>query len=211
MGNYVSGSLTNGESIVLEAQISRKAVNLSLGVTIVLAVLFIFNSVLVGMGNTAAIGMTVFTALMAPIFAIVTFRLFLMRKSTELGLTTKRLIGKTGILKINTMDAPLDKIQNVSTSYGIIDRILGYGKVQINTAAGVFVFPFVDAPENYKSKVMNQIEYYKEEKIRKDVEAMSRTMAQNNSNSGEGCFCPKCGTRNPSDTFYCKKCGNKIN
>lgn len=85
-------------------------------------------------------------------------------KKNELVLTSNRLFGtcKSGVLEVKTMDAPLDKIQNVSTTYGILGKSLGYGSIQINTAGGVFIFGYIDAPDRYKSMIMEQIEKYKE-------------------------------------------------
>ena len=50
-------------------------------------------------------------------------------KNIELAITNKRLIGKVGVANTQALDAPLNKIQNVSVSQGFWGKIFNYGTV----------------------------------------------------------------------------------
>lgn len=96
------------------------------------------------------------------IFSFCAALLSISQTGNELGLTNNRLIGKIGLISVKLMDAPLDRIQNVSISYGLLGRILDFGTVSVNTASGLFVFPYVEKPEQCRMQILSQIEKYKE-------------------------------------------------
>ncbi|MDE6189508.1 MAG: PH domain-containing protein [Clostridia bacterium] len=100
---------------------------------------------------------------------------------TDLVLTNKRVVGRTGVLKLHTLDAPLNKIQNVSFSCGLFGRIFGFQTVKISTAADVFGFKGVMKANEFKQAVMNQIELYEEERAREQAKEFANAMAGVNS------------------------------
>lgn len=57
------------------------------------------------------------------------------RKTNLWVVTDRRVIDEWGILSVNAKESPLDKVHNVSYSQGLMGRILGYGALQIQTAA----------------------------------------------------------------------------
>lgn len=70
-------------------------------------------------------------------------------------ITNFRVIDEFGILNINTKESPLDKINNVSYNQTILGRILGFGNVEIQTAAtiGETVYESVDGPKTLKDTI----------------------------------------------------------
>lgn len=98
--------------------------------------------------------------------------------TTELCITNKKVVGKVGLLKTKSLDAPLDKINNVSVSSGFWGKIFKYGNIRIDTSSGVFDFAYIKNAEEVKTSILNQIELYKEEQIKKQVEAMANAMKQ---------------------------------
>ncbi len=95
----------------------------------------------------------------------------------SLAVTNKRVVGKVGVLSTKTMDAPLNKVQNVSCSSGLIGKIFNYGTVTISTAAGQIAFAYVKSPETFKSKLSAQIDQYEVDMAKKQAEEMARAMA----------------------------------
>lgn len=95
----------------------------------------------------------------------------------ELGVTTKRLMGKIGVLKSETLDAPLNKIQNVSADRTFLGRILGYGTIVITTAGGAVKFPGIKNADAFKGFVMNQVEEYEERRMKEQAQQMATAMA----------------------------------
>jgi len=95
----------------------------------------------------------------------------------ELAITNKRIVGKVGVFNTQTLDAPLNKIQNTSTQSKLFGKIFNYGTVQITTAAGQYSFPGVKNVEAFKGMVMNQIEEYEEQRLKDQANQMATAMA----------------------------------
>lgn len=79
---------------------------------------------------------------------------------SELVITNQRVVGKTGLVNTKAVDAPLDKVQSVTTTSGFWGKIFGFGTVTISSAADTIVFPGVKNPDDFKKKLLNQIETY---------------------------------------------------
>ena len=97
--------------------------------------------------------------------------------SCDLAITNKRVVGKIGLIKTKTLDAPLNKVQNTSTSSGFWGKLFGYGTVSINTAAGVIDFTGIKRPEDFKMALMNQIEEYEQDRVKEQASQMASAMA----------------------------------
>lgn len=95
---------------------------------------------------------------------------------TSLILFDKKIIGKTGFLSKETLDAPLDKINDVYLNQGIFGRLFNYGKINISTSSNSFYFKGIDTPELFKNKILEQIEIYKNEKVKEQAKLMAEAM-----------------------------------
>ena len=100
------------------------------------------------------------------------------RSTTVLCFTNKKVIGKTGIIKTKSLDAPLNKINNASVNQGLFGKILGYGTVRIDTSSGTYVFGHISDPDGFKTALMNQIEKYDDERIQKQAQAIAGSLNQ---------------------------------
>lgn len=107
------------------------------------------------------------------IAAIIVGVKYLKVKTTELSLTNKKVIGKLGIIATKVMDSPLNKINNISVEQGLGGKIFGYGTIVITTSSGSFNFKYISHPDIFRSSVMNQIDAYDEERIRKQAEQLA--------------------------------------
>jgi uncharacterized membrane protein YdbT with pleckstrin-like domain len=77
----------------------------------------------------------------------------------ENGLTTKRVIFKSGIISRDTEEMRLSKIETVEIKQGIIGRIFGYGSVIISgTGTSNVVFNYVSGPLNVKKEIESQLD-----------------------------------------------------
>ena len=54
----------------------------------------------------------------------------------QIVVTNRRVIWREGVLAKKERSVPLSRIQDVSVSYGIIGRIMGYGDVRVESAGG---------------------------------------------------------------------------
>jgi uncharacterized membrane protein YdbT with pleckstrin-like domain len=136
MGIYVNRSLLPGEQLVAEAHPHWA---MFVGPALLLFLAFMMK----GLGGLIA--------LVAIVWGI--YRL-LIYFSTELAVTNKRVIAKTGIIRRNVVDVSNSKIEGVTYHQGIIGRIFGYGSVLVRgTGAGQVPIPFIGRPEYFKHEV----------------------------------------------------------
>ena len=94
----------------------------------------------------------------------------------ELALTTQRLVGKVGIVSRQAMDTKLDKVQTVKIAETFWGRIFGYGTIIVTTAGSDYTFQAITHANEFKSKIMNQIDEYEEYKVKKQAEALAGAM-----------------------------------
>lgn len=95
----------------------------------------------------------------------------------ELAVTSRRVVGKTGVLHTQTLDAPLNKIQNVAESKTFGGKIFNYSTIVINTAAGAFRFDDIKDGAAFKNALLAQVEQYESDKITEQAKQMASAMA----------------------------------
>ncbi len=95
----------------------------------------------------------------------------------ELALTNKRIVGKIGVLHTQALDAPLNKIQNVGVTQKLMGKIFNYSLVEIDTAAGKYMFDFIKNADAFKGMVMAQIDQYEEDRMKQQAGEMAKAMA----------------------------------
>ncbi len=103
------------------------------------------------------------------------------RASTEISLTTTRVVGKEGIIKSGSIDLKLEKIQSVSVRSGLFGKIFGYGTIIVSTAGSVdgqFKFKNIGGAEALKRMIMEQVENAQEEKQKRQAMEMARAMRE---------------------------------
>ena len=93
---------------------------------------------------------------------LILWKLFVLR-SYEHVLTNQRMIQQTGIFNKRSMDAPLDKVNNVEHQQTLWGRLLGYGNVEIDTASehGCTRFADIARPLELKSAIVAASEAYR--------------------------------------------------
>ena len=76
------------------------------------------------------------------------------RATTELAVTDRRVIFKTGILRRHSMEMNVSKVETVGVNQSILGRILGYGTVIVRGTGGSFEpIPFIGDPLNFRSHI----------------------------------------------------------
>ena len=109
---------------------------------LVTAVVVIIAALVGDAGTAVAAGVIV--------FGIVLVIGFLIRIGTTYTITNHRLHIKRGIISRRTQEARLERVQNVNTNQGVIERILQVGTVDFDTAGTTdsdFSFRGVSQPE----------------------------------------------------------------
>ena len=74
--------------------------------------------------------------------------------------TSQRVIDESGVLSVRAVDSPLDKINEVTSTQSIWGRMLGYGTLNIQTAAevGSTTIETVARPMELKETILEQQE-----------------------------------------------------
>lgn len=103
-----------------------------------------------------------FLLLVVP-FALWFFWKWIVRMTSEYIVTDCRVVKQQGVFTRTSIDAPLDKINNIFHEQNLIQRALGYGKVGLETASelGMVDFPDVPRPLTFKNTIVSQRENYK--------------------------------------------------
>jgi uncharacterized membrane protein YdbT with pleckstrin-like domain len=80
-----------------------------------------------------------FGVLLLPVFGlglILLIRVWLVYRTTELAITNKRIVSRTGIISRDVMELRLDKIESIQVGQGVLGRILNYGSIMIAGTGG---------------------------------------------------------------------------
>ena len=74
--------------------------------------------------------------------------------------TTQRVIDESGVLTVRMTDSPLEIIQNVGCEQTIFGRMLGFGRVTIQTAAeqGMMTLEGIGRPEELRDAILDMKE-----------------------------------------------------
>jgi uncharacterized membrane protein YdbT with pleckstrin-like domain len=107
------------------------------------------------------------------------------RNNNSWTVTNLRVIDEFGVFSKNSKESPLEKINNVSYSQSFLGRIVGYGNVQIQTAAeiGSTTYYAVDNPKYLKDTITHMQEEYKSHQIKKQATELANAIAAGQQNN----------------------------
>jgi len=92
------------------------------------------------------VGLLIFLGIMLPIW------------TTEIGVTSQRIIYKTGFISRDTKELQLRSIEEVSMQQGVLGRILGYGRIEIyGTGEEEITLPNLDDPLELRKALQEAI------------------------------------------------------
>ncbi|MBE0446210.1 PH domain-containing protein [Psychrobacter sp. FME5] len=148
MGSYIDSNLTSSERVIQEAMVSwwSQWPFLLIGGLLLLS----------GLGAALGGGNGFVILLLAAFFIGVAVLRVL---TTELALTNKRVIAKTGFIRRNTVELRLEKVEGLMVNQGIFGRILNYGSVLISGTGGIKTpIPFIAHPTQFRMVVNEFLE-----------------------------------------------------
>jgi uncharacterized membrane protein YdbT with pleckstrin-like domain len=138
MDSYVDSVLVAGEQVIHRGQISW----LSMIPAFVLGGLMLLFGLLIP-----------FLFLIGMIWIITSV---VRRLTTELAVTNKRVVAKTGLISRNTIEMNLTKVESVRVNQSILGRMLDYGSIVVNGTGGdTAPVPYVADPMGFKRAVTN--------------------------------------------------------
>lgn len=152
--SYVDGILQKGEEVVVKAKVTKV--------------------VLIGAWIK---GILLCWLLFIP--TIKAIKLTITISKIELALTNQRLVGRVGVIGRKIMDSKLDKVQTVQIRETFWGRVFGFANIAVSTAGtggSEYVYFGIARAQEFKQKIMSQIDEYEEFKIKKQVEALAGAM-----------------------------------
>ena len=96
-----------------------------------------------------------FCVVMAAVFAAVAY---FSRNATEMAVTNKRVIAKTGLADRRTIELLLSRVESIAVEEPPLGRILGYGTVIVRGIGGTpESFERIQNPLKFREQVQSQI------------------------------------------------------
>ena len=127
-------SLVEDEHLVLRLHPHWKTLVRPLAVAVVVIVAALVGEVLIPSGPAADIGRLAVAAVAIGVLMIWLMVPVLRWRTTVYELTSRRLRMRDGIITRHGRDIPLARINDVSFSKGLLDRLLGSGRLTVESA-----------------------------------------------------------------------------
>lgn len=94
--------------------------------------------------------------------------------SSEFGVTSKRVLGKTGFIRRTSLDIVLGKVEAIRLSQTILGRVLNYGDIEVTGTGGTEeVLRFIPDPLTFRKVVQEQLANL-EEGDRREADSVHR-------------------------------------
>lgn len=124
--------------------------------------------------------------------------------------TNYRVIDEFGVFSISSKESPIDKINNVSYQQSLLGRIMGFGDVQIQTAAEMGETSYIDIsrPQQLKEALSNAQELYKDYQMNK--QAFKLADAVDGEIGEETKECPYCAEKIKAKAKVCRYCKREL-
>jgi uncharacterized membrane protein YdbT with pleckstrin-like domain len=99
--------------------------------------------------------------------------------------TNLRVVDESGFFTRYSKESPLDKINNVEYTQSLVGRLLGYGNVDIQTAAemGETTYELIHHPKLLKDTITHAQEEYKKNNITSQAQLLAQAITKNNASS----------------------------
>jgi uncharacterized membrane protein YdbT with pleckstrin-like domain len=149
---YVEQVLQPGETVVYATSL-HWLVYLRPILLVILALLCLIASASVT-ETIVALAWEIIAALLVFLALVTGLAALIRRSTTELAVTDRRVIYKTGILQRHSMEMNRSKVETVGVDQSILGRILGYGTVTVRGTGGSFEpIRFIGDPLSFRSHI----------------------------------------------------------
>ena len=184
MSQYIENNLGSGERIVMKAK--KNALYLLpaiLWLLICIGGAIAFTVLSKGEEDAGTAAKIIWSTL--SVAGLLPFLVVLLKfLSINLAVTNKRVIGKVGILRINTLDIPIGKVDYVQVKAGVFGNIFHYYSLRVMSAGGGGYdsrrakdrFVGISNAQEFKNTVTAAIERHAEEARRAQAEEIAIAM-----------------------------------
>lgn len=140
MGSYIEENLARDEQIIVKAQVtwlSQFWYLLFGGLFVLLAlpsknfIFFLVGAIFIGVAVIHVI-------------------------TTELALTNRRIIAKSGLIRRNTIELKVNRVESLGVDQGVLGRILNFGSIVVKGVGGSNApIPYIAKPMEFRQQVNN--------------------------------------------------------
>jgi uncharacterized membrane protein YdbT with pleckstrin-like domain len=155
--SYLDSALMNGEEVVHKGRVHWFI--FVPGLTFLAFGIFLFSSAVGAESPDDGAGPAIFGFFLIFLSIFVLIKAFLVRISTELAVTTKRVIAKTGFIKRKTVELNHGKVESFNVDQSVVGRLFGFGTVVIcGTGGGKTPIPAIENPMQFRREAMETID-----------------------------------------------------
>lgn len=143
MGNYIESNLARDEQVIEKANVSW----LSQFWYLLLGFLFLL------MGMPAKNNFFLVVGAILIMIAIINVL------TTELAITNRRIIAKTGLIRRNTIELKVNRVESLGVNQSILGRIFNFGSIVVKGVGGSNApIPFISKPMEFRQQVNNYLD-----------------------------------------------------
>lgn len=127
--------------------------------------------------------------------------------------TNLRILDEQGVFSISAKESPLEKINNVTYHQSLTGRMLGFGDIEIQTAAemGATTYRKIAKPNELKDAITTAQEEYKHNSMLSQAQKLAESMRENSSSLEDTIECPFCAEKIKAKAKICRFCGKELN
>lgn len=160
MGSYVDKNLGKDETINYSASVSlwKYWFSFLIGGLFAFGALFGMAASLSSKSGNGLLGSKFETVILVIALGIIAWPL-IARKSTELVITSKRLIAKFGVTSTQSIEIRFDRIETVRVKQSLMGRILNYGDIVVTGTGSTFdPIPNISKPMKFRAALNEAME-----------------------------------------------------
>ncbi len=153
MVTYLERALRPGETVIYRAQLTPFIYANGLFAAAFAVPVFVF-----GMSLPDAASEAPFLMAAAPLFigVVLLVGAFVARVTTEIAVTDQRIILKRGLVRRDTVEMNVGKVESVDIRQSVLGRIFNFGTVLVRgTGAGLAPLRYVEDPLALRSAITN--------------------------------------------------------
>jgi uncharacterized membrane protein YdbT with pleckstrin-like domain len=149
--SYVKNNLMSGETIIYNAKIHW--------FIFLPGISFAAVGVLMLAGDKQGEGVGAIGGILVFFAVISLLKAFITKISTELAVTSKRVIAKVGLIRRHTAELNHSKVESFNVDQSILGRIFGFGTIVVRgTGGGKTPIPNIDSPLVFRRNAMETID-----------------------------------------------------
>jgi uncharacterized membrane protein YdbT with pleckstrin-like domain len=150
--SYIERSLGDGEEIVARARF-HWLYNLRAWLALLIPTAALI-AILLYVDQMMRDGAAIFAGALLLTGFVVFLSMMIHKWSTEIGVTSTRLVKKTGFLSLRTEEVSLHNIEGVKVFQGLWGRMLGYGSLRIDGTGDDHIdVPNIDDPVGFRRAI----------------------------------------------------------